>query len=300
MVFLTFSHQLIIILEQMNSINPTFVREILTNQIDHDAIERIAHFVHLYRFSPDYTQFVPDFSKGKAQKQELLTYLNDICKRRTGIKTKIFSRNSELWKYCQETFQEWYVGEELVEDSIGRPSRALGKRGFLKEEIPLVTSAEMKHLFSSLKEKGYTLGIGTGRPKIETEVPLNELEVLQFFEMDRVVTASDVLKAEEAYPEKAPLAKPHPFSYLKGYFTKNSSDSVILAAELPLPDGHEILIIGDSVADYLAAKAMGAHFAATLTGLSGEKARATFEELKVNYIINDVRELLQVLENKEN
>ena len=56
-----------------------------------------------------------------------------------------------------------------------------------------------------------------------------------------------------------------------------------------------MLIVGDSVADLLAARRMGCRFAATLTGLTGEKARTKFEELGADYILEDVTRLPEAI-----
>ncbi|MCK9911552.1 HAD family hydrolase, partial [Microbacteriaceae bacterium K1510] len=91
-------------------------------------------------------------------------------------------RNSRLWDLCQKAFQEWYLGDERVAASIGRESLQKGKKGFLADEIPIVDPAKLRELLMELKEKGYTLGIGTGRPTIETHVPLTEMNLLHLFD----------------------------------------------------------------------------------------------------------------------
>ncbi|MFX3910187.1 hypothetical protein ACJBWD_10650, partial [Streptococcus suis] len=65
-----------------------------------------------------------------------------------------------------------------------------GKKGFLTDEIPIVPTKDMVELFRTLTERGYTLGIGTGRPSIETHVPLREMGLLDWFDPERVVTAT--------------------------------------------------------------------------------------------------------------
>ena len=46
--------------------------------------------------------------------------------------------------------------------------------------------------------------------------------------------------------------------------------------------------MGDAGSDILASKAMGADFLAVLTGVSGEKGRAYFEETGAEYILPNV------------
>ena len=163
-----------------------------------------------------------------------------------------------------------------------------GKHGFLREEVPLVDPGKFASLLSSLKGKGIELGIATGRPKTETHVPLEHLGWLEYFPLYRISTASDVLEAERKHPDSRPLAKPNPFSYLRSYLGVADAAQV-LGHPLPIatPSGEQTLIVGDSVADLLAAKTMGCRFAAVLTGLEGEKARSQFEAMGSDYILDD-------------
>jgi phosphoglycolate phosphatase-like HAD superfamily hydrolase len=269
----------------------------LAGQIERPELQQLQAWAkeHAADFHVDYAAFTADFAKGNAQKAEMLLYLNQIAMERCGVQTEMFSRSSALWKLCQETFQEWYLGDERVAASIGRETRQPGKKGFLTDEIPIVPAEEMAALFRTLKERGYTLGIGTGRPTIETHVPLSELKLLEWFDPNRVVTATHVLEVEEEFPHLAPMSKPHPISYVKGLLGLDTPNSEAVNFPLPIKNGEEVLIVGDSLADFLAARAIGCKFAATLTGLSGKAARAKFEEVKADYILDDVRGLLDIL-----
>ncbi|MBO8163056.1 MAG: HAD family hydrolase [Brevibacillus sp.] len=292
MVYLTFSYQLIRLCQQLQSTMPEQVSQLLRGQINQPQLRQLGQWLHEAGCtSLDYAAFSTDFGKGHAQKSELLLYLNHIVKECCAVETDSFSRNSELWKLCQETFQEWYLGDERVAESIGRPTAQPGKRGFLKDEIPIVEPDKLRQILLSLKEKGLSLGIGTGRPTIETHVPLAELGLLDLFEQERIVTASHVLAAENAHPDQAPLAKPHPFCYVKGLLGLETNDRDVLSYPLPISNGNEVLIVGDSLADLLAARAIGCRFAATLTGLSGQAARTKFEQEQADYILNDVSEI---------
>ena len=202
-----------------------------------------------------------------------------------------FESKRALWDVGRQTFQEWYLGDQFVPET-----RQPGKRGFLKDEIVLVPVDEFSRLLQDCRMNGIEIGIATGRPTIETRVPLGELGWLQFFDDARITTASDVLAAEQNAPATAPLSKPHPYSYLRSYL-KSLPAQEVLEFKLPLEHGvaNEVLVVGDSVADCLAAQAMGSRFAAVLTGLEGEAARAQFSELGSDYILRDVLELRTVL-----
>ncbi|WCK56028.1 HAD hydrolase-like protein [Aneurinibacillus sp. Ricciae_BoGa-3] len=295
MVYLAFSYQLICLLASLQEKHPEKVEEILQNQINRDTIIQIRGLAEEADFTPDFAAFVAEFEQGNAEKQALLLYLNDIVNKKMGIQTDIFGRKSALWDLCQETFQEWYLGDELVAESIGRPAYQEGKKGFLQDEIPILPPQKMAEVLNSLKDQGYVLGIGTGRPAIETRVPLEALGLLKYFDPKRIVTASDVLEAEKRHPEKAPLAKPQPYCYIQGLLGTETSEEACFALKLPIDNGEEVLVVGDSVADYMAARSIGCRFAAVLTGLTGQEARAKFEELKADFILDDMAEVLSIL-----
>ncbi len=58
-----------------------------------------------------------------------------------------------------------------------------------------------------------------------------------------------------------------------------------------MQQGDEILVVGDSLADLLAARQMGCRFAAVLTGLSGKDARSEFEKHQADYILDSVLDI---------
>jgi phosphoglycolate phosphatase-like HAD superfamily hydrolase len=291
MVYLTFSCQLIRFLQSLVKEDHETVRTFLNHEIDREALQTIGKKIAKLKVEPDYPVLVSDYEGTTVKKQELLTYLNTIAEEKTGIPTAIFSRNSTLWDVCQRAFQEWYLGGE----KSGTPAIQTGKRGFLTDEIPIVEPDRMKQLFQTLKDKGFTLGLGTGRPEIETVEPLTALGLIDFFDDERIVTAQDVLDTERQYPEQAPLSKPQPFTFVYGWLGKEHSAHEAIEMSLPLDDSEKLLIVGDSPADYYAAKSIGAHFAAVLTGLSGQEARAQFEQLGAEHILNDVTEVIDIV-----
>lgn len=295
MVYLSFAHQLIRLMEGLLEDHRAELESMLSQEINRDALQKLAGWLKGHTNSIDYGSFIADFQPSQAEKQELFLYLNELAESKLRIKTTVFGRNSELWELCQETFQEWYLGDDLVHEDIGRAAFQAGKKGFLHDEIPIVDPKEMADVFSTLKRKGIILGIGTGRPSIETLVPLKAMGLLDYFDPERIITATHVLQAENEFPEKAPLAKPQPFSYVKGWLGLNADNQSCVNFALPLTNGADLLIVGDSVADYMAAKSMGCRFAATLTGLTGEKARSKFEELQADYILNDMREVVSIV-----
>lgn len=296
MVYLSFAHQLLCLLEQALPDHRSEAIEIASRPIGPESFSRIARLFNETRPQVDFERFLIDYADTTVEKQALLTHLNELARSKLGVETNSFYAASPLWQRCYETFQEWYLGDDLVADDIGRPSAQPGKTGFLNDEIPIVPPKEMAATFSTLREKGIALGIGTGRPAIETVIPLREMELLDYFDSDRIITASDVLEAEERYPDYAPLSKPQPFCYIKGWLGKQASVPECVELPLPVEGAEKLLIVGDSVADLMAAQSIGCRFAAVLTGLSGQDARDEFEELGADYILKDAREVVRLVD----
>lgn len=296
MVFLTTAHQLLRLLKRLSAVQPEFVRRMLTQPIGQKELQAIGRTFqdNGLSFAPEYEVFIRDFSRSEVEKQALLLYLNDLAQAWLGVEVNLFSRHHPLWRLGQSVYQEWYLGDTYYERSEGSPPRTAGKSGFLENEIALAEPEAIRTFLHNLQRKGLTLGIGTGRPQLETEIPFKTFGFLNFFHPNHIVTASDVIRAEAAFPEQVPLGKPQPYTYVKALLGRDQPDQAVLGTSLPL-NRRDVLIVGDSVADYMAARSMGCQFAATLTGLSGKAARQEFEELQADYICDDVLELTQVL-----
>lgn len=297
MVFLTFTCQLLTLLRRLEEKRPGRGRDWVVKPIGAEWLKELGSELRDegIDFRPSYDDFIPAFSTSRAEKHELLLHLNRLAGDWLNVQSPAFSRGSALWELGRSIFQEWYLGEELYRQIEGEEPRTQGKPGFLHQEIPLAPPEEIRNVLQQLRDRGIVLGIGTGRPRVETEVPLRALGLLDAFDPERITTADEVVLAEAAHPDRAPLGKPDPFTYVKSFLGLKTPDDQCVHAPLPLPDADRVLIVGDSVADLLAARRMGCRFAATLTGLTGEKARAKFEELGADYIMKDVTQLTKAI-----
>ncbi|SHJ94327.1 Phosphoglycolate phosphatase, HAD superfamily [Alicyclobacillus tolerans] len=240
-----------------------------------------------HRNLPDFQKFVC-LAESASDKADLMNKVNEKLRRLVSAnEEKIFFQ--KLWELGCQVFQTWYLGQQS--DS----PLSHEKRGFLHDEEAIVDIERFRALLIHLQSSGIALGIATGRPDVETRVPLSHLGLLSLFDKKRISTASDVLHTERQYPEFAPLSKPHPFSYLRSLLATEDVEQV-LHTSLPLSDhiARQVLIVGDSVADAICAQKIGCDFAAVLTGPSGEAARAEFEALGANYIFKDVLELFSL------
>lgn len=300
-VYLTFSYQLINLLSEYVEPNKTSeVVDILSKRdLNRETLIQLSSYI-TEGAHPSFDTFVADFKGHVSSKQELFDHLNTLAANKLDLKTKVFSRQNHLWNLGREIYQEWYVGDPFIKESIGKEATQEGKKGFLQDEIPLAPPHELREIFQNVLEQQIDIGIGTGRPDIEAYEPLKALNLIEFFSKNHIVTSSDVLSAEAQFPKYEPLSKPNPFSYLVSYFGKDIALLSILEAKLPLKNGHEILIVGDSIADGLAAQSMGAQFAAVLTGLTGEEARSEFEEMGADYILNNVKDVMPLIQNLVN
>jgi phosphoglycolate phosphatase-like HAD superfamily hydrolase len=295
MIYLSFGHQFIHLLSQITENEKDRIQCWLQEPINREVLLEIGRVLKNYSVTLDFNLFLNDFERSKETKQELFHYLNQLAEERLGIQTEIFSGVSALWSVCEHVCQEWYVGDENVEKSTGRPSVQLGKKGFLANETTLAAKEEIEALFSFLKDNGVRIGIGTGRPELETLQPFHHLNWLKYFDINHVVTADDVLKAEKGLKERRALSKPDPFTYIMGLKGRETSVEDCLSTPLPIANGEEVLVVGDSLADLLAARNMGCQFAAVLTGLSGKDARSDFEKHKADYILDNVLDLKKLI-----
>lgn len=296
MIYLTLSYQLIHLLEQVKDDEQMRIQHWLTKEMDRETLLEVGEVLAKYSVSLDFDRFIDDFQSTAEMKQGLMKHLDLLAKEKLAVDTTIFQKKGLLWSVCEHVSQEWYVGDENVLESTGRPSVQLGKQGFLANEATLAPAQEIATFFQFFLEKGMNIGIGTGRPELETIQPFEHLDWLQYFDPNHIVTADEVLDAQKEIPEGVSLSKPHPFTYLLALAGKDCGALECLKQPLPLENGEQILIVGDSLADLLAARQMGCRFAAVLTGLSGKDARSEFEAHHADYILDsvlDVKELIQ-------
>ncbi len=296
MIYLSFGHQLIHLLSQIKDSEYERISSWLQEPITREVLTEIGSVLANYSVKIDFHLFVNDFENSTETKQELFNYLNQSAEEKLGVKTTIFSGIGALWSVCEHTSQEWYVGDENIQLSTGRPSVQLGKKGFLANETTLAARADIADLFTFLKEMGIKIGIGTGRPELETIQPFHHLDWLKHFDINHIVTADDVLKAENELTEKWSLSKPDPFTYILGLKGRETSVGTCLRTPLPIENGEEVLVVGDSLADLLASRQIGCKFAAVLTGLSGKDARSDFEKHEADYILNNVLDVKGLIE----
>ncbi|MCO7176085.1 HAD family hydrolase [Sporolactobacillus kofuensis] len=295
MIYITFSVQLIHLTAQLPEPVRIEAANLLTKTIDRATLDKFRTLFKEYPVTTDYSQVMVEYQNTTAVKQELIVYLNQIAETRLGIKTDAFQPKSALWHIGEHASQEWYIGDENVLGATGLPSVQTGKHGFMNDEVTLADPAYIRGMFRTFREQGLNVGIATGRPRLETFKPFTYLQWIDELDPNHIATADDVLSAEKAF-DAAPLAKPHPFTYLASYYGKDS-DLKRWTARQPeqLPNGDQTLIVGDSLADLLCAKQLGCRFAGVLTGLSGQKARGELEDHGADYILDSIADVQQLV-----
>lgn len=225
--------------------------------------------------------------------QALTTYAKNEL---NNSNTELFTLKSPFWTLTQEVYQEWYLGCKLFKEVEQKENRATYKHGYIYDEVVLRPVEEIKQLLSDLKDAGYQIAIATGRPRTETIVPFETINIKELFQDEHIVTASEVLIAEDLYPDLKPLGKPNPFSYLATLHGNVQANYKSFATNQDnRVNKDEVFVVGDSLADLLSAKTIGATFIGPLTGLKGQQARAELESYDADYIVNHVGEIRNIL-----
>ncbi len=226
---------------------------------------------------------------------EIYDFISDKLVALTGMDKSYFKRHGIFWEKCKRIFQEWYLGEQEYVKAYGHEPMQSGKKGLMYSEDPVIQLDKVKKVLKTLYDSGIQMGIGTGRPYTEIHTPLMQWDIAHYFDDDAYVTYTDVEKAEEQMADKVnieSLAKPHPYVFLKAIYKDKYSDEELLTNQYDKSRLAHTLIIGDAGSDIMAAKAIECPFAAVLTGVIGEKARAYFEDMGATYILNNISELI--------
>jgi len=199
----------------------------------------------------------------------------------------VFARYSPSWGFCENLFQEWYLGDELYKRDYGHASKQTGKHGCIHFEEPLLPIAKIRSTLEKLQQQGYTLGIATGRPGQEALVPLENYGLLSYFDAPHITTHAEIAKAEAKLATQGKLVslvKPHPYQFLLAAdpeYVQNSYSHRI----------RPFIVVGDTPSDIQGGRAVGAVTIAVLTGAKTPQARTILEQSKPDFIIADVTKL---------
>lgn len=157
------------------------------------------------------------------------------------------ARSAPSFKLVQSCFQSFFLGDPSA-------AQAWWQTGLVAFEKPLFSAAVLGEILGTLVDKGFELGVGTGRPREEALRALATNQLEHYFIQARVITFDTVRQreVEEGRPFGT-YAKPHPFTYTEAAHG--------ICAK-------QVCVIGDSPADAQAAKAAGFSF----IGITDDKA----------------------------
>jgi phosphoglycolate phosphatase-like HAD superfamily hydrolase len=212
-----------------------------------------------------------------------------------------FSRHGPFWRLCQDLLQEWLLGDQLYFQVYGRPPAQVGKPGCLFFEEPLLPPERVREVLATLVQRGYTLGVASGRLWREAEPTLRTYGFLPYFAPEHICTHDVVEQAETRLRRRGDqrlLSKPHPFPFLAAV-DRPSALALLGGEERPSWPSKAWLAVGDSPSDILAGKAAGALTVAVLTGARTAEARQFLEQSRPDFILNDMTELPPLLEQLE-
>lgn len=284
MLFVTFSVLYINLIEDSN---------INVDKVDISDIYKVGEM--LSDLEVDYSRVVDFLKEGNYTKDTLYTELMEYARQKIKIPNpEIFDMHGPIWKTGQYKYQEWYLGSKDVKTSTGMEPEEENKEGFINDEEWIRSPEDIKDMLKRLLEAGVQIGVATGRPRQETLIPFHQEGLMDLFRSNRVSTASEVLAAEGVEGIDVSLAKPHPYSYLWSLYEHDETHFDDAVNKRNVSD-ETIYIIGDSIADFYCADAIGADFIATLTGLTGKEIIPNFEALGVTKMVESVLETEEII-----
>jgi phosphoglycolate phosphatase-like HAD superfamily hydrolase len=220
----------------------------------------------------------------------------------------VFSRHSAFWAFCQDVFQEWYLGDELYMSEYGHAPAQRGKPGCVHFERPLLPAELLRTTLETLRQQGYVLGFATGRSWREAETPLEMQGLLSFFAEAHISTYDYVERAEaelRATGDQTLLSKPHPFPFLmaldqsldkSGYLpSRQGSYYQFAGMQRGSASQGDFVVVGDSTSDILGGRAAGALTVAVLTGARTAEARTLLAKSEPDFTIEDITKLPALL-----
>ncbi len=305
LAFLCFAYQLALFLKELSGYGPAkkdFIRPAAEKGITPELLHALAAQPPLTEkpWKPLFETVLEGWT-GDARGSDLPDKLAEILSGGYArIARKTFSPFSLLWEGVRDVFQEWYLGEENYKRIYAKEPRLAGKKGLIEDEKPLLGIDQIRDALDKLRKRGWHLGIATGRPRSELCPPLQKMGIRHYFDADSIVTYDDVSEAERdlrgCFPQKISLGKPHPFSFLKSYWGKGYSYNRLFAAGGRQPEKGSCWIVGDSMADLLAAREMGALFIGVLTGYGGAENRGLFAKEGAEAVLTNMTEIPRFLE----
>ncbi len=220
---------------------------------------------------------------------ELLERLDAFASTSLGYPVNgVFSRHERFWRFCQDIFQEWLLGDTLYTRTYAHAPTQPGKPGCIFFEEPLLPPDEVRQTLALLTTRGYVLGIASGRVAQEAALPLAKYDLLRYFDEHHLGTYDAVLWGEETLHQRQPLAlgKPHPFHFWAAI--DRTEALAIMTGTQPGPSHTPFIVVGDSTSDILGGRAAGGLTIAVLTGSHSPEARELLLRSQPDLVIDDI------------
>lgn len=212
----------------------------------------------------------------------------------------VFSRSRPFWRFCQDIFQEWLLGDILYTKTHEHAPAQPDKPGCLFFEEPLLPAEQLRAAFEALQVRGYTLGVASGRVFQEASRPLEKAGLLDYFDPQHLGTYDVVTRAEKvlrAQENRTMLGKPHFFHFQAAVDWDKALQNVQQRTSEPpiLP----FIAVGDSTSDILSGHGAGGLTVAVLTGARSPEARELLLQSRPDFVIEDVTKLPALLDEIE-
>ncbi|MDK8285683.1 HAD family hydrolase [Dialister micraerophilus] len=199
---------------------------------------------------------------------------------------------SNFWNMHKETFLNIYLGTNLFISEFGKFPYNGRKEGFIKFDKSLAPASKIKAMFQQIKQKGYKIAIATGRKRIETKIPFKQNNWLEEFDEEYIATVSDAEDVSKLLKCKIP-DKPDPFIYYCAMLGRKKENYLnYLNGDILLDENDKYIIVGDSIADFLAAKKIGVSF----IGITGTYKFSSLENILKNENCVCVDSVLKILD----
>lgn len=207
-----------------------------------------------------------------------------------------FSRSGPFWRFCQDLFQEWLLGDALYTKAHGHAPAQAGKPGCIFFEEPLLPVQAVREALENLLKAGYTLGVASGRVYQEAAKPLEKYDLLRYFDKKYLGTYDRVTRGEKelrARGDQTMLSKPHPFHFQAAVDWEQALRNVDGGTSGPLDI--PFIAVGDSTSDILSGQAAGALTVAVLSGARSSEARELLLKSRPDFVIEDMTRLPALL-----
>ncbi len=306
LAFLTFSYQLVEILRALSArgLPRSRLPQLPGESFELDHLKKYGLMLRSgqsFRWAPAFAGILGEWA-GKQGGLELMERLaRRVPPEYADLAPATFQQSSGFWKGIQRVFQEWYFGEEQFSKLYAARPLHRGKTGLIHREEPVLPQERVRETLQQLRARGWTLGIATGRPWNELYPPLEKMKLWPYFARDSVATFTDVQRAEQLLKEGQErkveakgvwsLGKPHPFSFLKAYWAGAYREQELMTSGFPRPPAGDCWVIGDSMADLLAARTMGADFIGVLSGHNGPANESLFRQEGARAVFPDITHL---------